>query len=105
MRDDSTDDEGIAEDEAAQQFQDAKYFVQHCRTVGDMAQDVVGECCVEGSVRVGQLLRGITVLEDHPVREICGTGEAIGVVDAGLIDIDSEHGTACSLGELQGISA
>ncbi len=105
MRDGATDDESVAEEKPGGWLEDAKCFPEECGASGNVAQDIVGEGCVECGIGEGQCLRDVAVLEGDAVCEMAGAGEHVGVANAGIIDVHAYDAAAGDAGDLQRVAS
>jgi hypothetical protein len=105
LRQAATDDESVAEEKPGGWLEDAKYFLEECGASGNVAQDIVGEGCVECGVGERQCLRDVAVLEGGAVCEMAGTRERVGVANAGIIDVHAYDAAADDAGDLERVAS
>jgi hypothetical protein len=70
-----------------------------------VAEDIVGEGCVECGIGEGQCLRDVAVLEGGAVCEMSGTGERVGVANAGIVDVHAYDAAAGDAGDLERVAS
>src|SRR5580704_1154557 len=105
MRNQSANDERIAEEQRASGLQYPVQLGKERGTAGNVAEHVIREHGVKAQIRERQRPGGIADLEAHQRFEMLLGRELIGIADADGVDVEAEDAAADSLGETQGVSA